>query len=194
MTWPFVDFKKEKNLDPNDEGYEDTIKNRLGDFALWRIVVWDPSHWMMIRVGNSQLYTQRSIVGVEVKELEEVAAAQYVDDGDHILFFPMDQKGLCPRAWFEAAWSFLEHFRSNFCFYPQEAFMYKNVTLIGPPLGTRRGVAQEIEDVLKDNDWRQVERIWCSSAYDLEAVLKRRIKEGVRFRGKDELAPEADPG
>jgi hypothetical protein len=73
--------------------------------------------------------------------------------------------------------------------------MYKNVTLLGQPLGTRRGVAQEIEDALKSKGWRRVERIWCTSADDLEAVLERRIEEGVRFRGedelKDELAPEA---
>ena len=69
--------------------------------------------------------------------------------------------------------------------------MYKHVTLIGPPLDTRYGVAQEVEDALKDNDWRQVERIWCTNADDLKQVLQRRIDEDVRFRGKDDLAPEA---
>ena len=184
MSWPFSDFE-EADLDPRSEGYDVTIKNRLGDFTLWH-VQWKPDIWMKIRTHLTPVYTQGPITD------EETGVEQYVDDGDHILLFPMDPEGLCPRAWFEAAWAFLEHFRSNFCFYPQEAFMYKNITLIGQPLGTRRGVGQEIEDALKSKKWRRVERIWCTSAEDLEAVLERRIEEAVRFRGDDELKPEVD--
>jgi hypothetical protein len=187
MPWRFEDFDKVENLNPNDEGYEGTIKNRLGDFPVWHVVTWNRGHWIKARAGSDHLYAQRSV--------EEAAPADLrVDDGDHILFFPMDHEGLCPRSWIEAAWPFLEHFRSNFCFYPQEAFMYRQVTLLGPPLGTRRGIGREVEDALGATDWRQVERIWCTSAGDLAGVLARRMEEDVRFRGEDELAPEGDEG
>ncbi|HET90505.1 MAG TPA: hypothetical protein ENN99_07185 [Chloroflexi bacterium] len=183
-------FHTIENLNPNHEGYEQTIKNHLGDFPLWRVVTWNQGHWLKIRVGSEWLYTQGPIIKETADA--EVEIEKYVEDGDHMLFFPMDQEGLCPRAWFEAAWSFIEHFRSNFCFYPQEAFMYKTITLIGRPVGTRYGIAQEIEDALRDSNWRQVERIWCTSADDLRRVLQRRIEEGTRFRGRDELSPQAD--
>lgn len=177
----------EEELDPNNEGYKRTINSRLkGDFTRWH-VVWKQKHWIKIRVGSKWLYAQEPVPAEEDVEPEQYM----VDDGDHILVFPMDHEGLCPRAWIEAAWTFLEHFRSNFCFYPQEAFMYKNVTLIGQPLGTRYGIAQEVEDALRDNEWRHVERIWCTSADDLKGVLQRRIDEGMHFREKDELSPES---
>jgi hypothetical protein len=178
---PWLGDFQEQDLNPSAEGYETTIKNRLGDFGLWH-VFWNKGNWMVIRTSKEWVYLQRPV-------REEEEAEQYPDDGDHILVFPMDREGLCPRAWFEAAWPFLEHFRSNFCFYPQEAFMYKRITLVGPPLGTRQGVAQEVEDALKSKEWRQVERIWCTSADDLKKVLQRRVEDGLRFRGDDELTP-----
>jgi hypothetical protein len=185
---PFFKPPKSGDVDPSSEGYEDTIKNRLGHFSLWHLT-WDPRNWLKIRTSKEWVYSIIPQPEVEAAGEEDVEDEPCMDDGDHILLFPMDYDGLCPRVWFKAAWAFLEHFRSNFCFYPQEAFMYKKVTLIGRPLNTRFGVAQEIEADLKAADWRQVERIWCASAQDLESVLQQRIDQGLRFRGRDELAP-----
>ena len=183
-----------EDVNPRDEGYEDTIINRLGDVNPWHLT-WDPGNWLKIRASKEWVYgiPITPEPALEAAPGEEAQVKPAIHDGDHILLFPMDQDGLCPQAWFEAAWPFLEHFRSNFCFYPHEAFMYKNVTLIGPPLGSRRGVAQEVEDALKSMSWRGVERIWCTSAADLKSALDGRIAENMRFRGQDELAPEADP-
>ncbi len=163
------------NLPP--ETAEGAVNARFGFHAPWH-ASWEPGNWFVLRANSPPwVYAQTD---------PEDQETRFAEDGDHILLFPQDRDGLCPRAWLDAAWPFLEHFRSNFSFWPQEAFVYKKVTLVGPPVGTRLGIRTEIEQALKEADFRAVERIWFSSSDKLAGILQKRIDEGVRFRGQDE--------
>ena len=142
--------------------------------------VWHAS-WVRDNAFGFRVDTLPFLYGDLSDNPDEVNAADYLNDGDHMLLFPQDKDGLCPRAWLDAAWPFLEKFRSNFGFHPQEAFAYRKVTLIGKPLGNRFGVSQFVEDTLRSADWRKVERIFCESTDELKADLQRRIESDWPF-------------
>ena len=173
------------DINLNQETPKNAIESRLGTFSLWR-AVWDPGNWINLRASRPWVFRQEA---PRKDTTDTLLEEPYAHDGDHMLLFPEDPEGLCPRAWVEAAWPFLEHFRSNFGFHLQEAFIYTNVTLIGHPLGTRHGIGQDVEEELKKANWRRVERIWCTSAEELATVLQHRVENNVRFAGEDELAP-----
>jgi hypothetical protein len=182
------------SVNPFAEGYETAIDNRLGTSTPWH-AFWEPWNWILLRTSLPWLFAQYTKQGEVQPEgvPKDVPPTMYVpplySDNDHVLLFPQDAEGLCPQGWLDAAYSFLARFRSNLSFYPQLAFAYRKVTLIGPPVGTALGIGPDVEKALKDGAERQVERIWVTSADSLAGILKARIADGVPFRGKDEGAP-----
>jgi len=171
LHWGTIDFTQET--------HQQAIQNRLGAFSPVR-VGWTPSHLMEMRASLPWVFSLPAERG------EKRALQTEVNDGDHILLFPQDADGLCPRAWLDAAWPFLQRFRANFSLYPQAVLLYTHVTLIGLPLGTRLGISAEFEEALRRDEWHKVERIRCSNAEELQAILQRRVEKGVPFRGEDE--------
>lgn len=149
------------------------IESRVGVHAVWH------ASWWFNNVFAFRVDTEPFLYGDLSAE-----PADYANDGDHILLFPVDADGLCPRTWVESAWPFLEKFRSNFGFHPQEAFLYRKVTLIGQPLNTRLGVGPDVERALREASWRAVERIPCTTADELETELQKRIDLGLPFGEK----------
>ena len=152
----------------SSEGYQQAIERRIGAVDVVHID-WEPRNWVRMRASQPWVYRDGEI-----------------NDGDHILLFPQAPSGLCPPSWLEVAWPFLERFRSYISFYPQAAAIYRYVTLIGRPLDQQLGISTEVEDALKRNEWRRVERILCRDADQLGFILRRRLMEGVPFRGRDE--------
>lgn len=118
-----------------------------------------------------------------VKKFKE-ERERVIDDGDHFLLFPQNLETIAPKSWLTAAWSFIEHFRSNFGFYLGEAMLYSRVTIIGSA-DAAVSVSKDQEDFLKRQDWRQVERINITSANDLKAELDRRVASSQQFVGND---------
>jgi hypothetical protein len=180
------------DIDRNVEKCDAAIDGRLGGFFNPWHAVWVPQNWIWL--GTSLPYVFQTVYPTSQDDKPLPGFEKLLDDGDHVLLFPQDGQGLCPRIWFESAWSFLGHFRSNFAYYPQAAFLYKQITLIGKPVGNRLGYGPEVEEELRKADYRRVERIWITSGGELAEVLQRRIDEGVRFRDKDEgpgLPPES---
>jgi hypothetical protein len=158
------------------ETYQNAIDSRIGQFPIWH-AVWTSHNFFGFRVDTRPwVYAQYSIPAAEPTEL-----SPGLNDGDHILLFPQDQAGLCPFAWVAASWPYLEKFRSNFGFHFEETLLYRRVTLIGRPLGTRLGISQEIEDELRKASWRQVERIPCANSSELAAVLQSAIDSNTQF-------------
>lgn len=133
----------------------------------------DPGNWTWLRGSKPWVYTQ-SLAPAE-------ADRELLNDGDHILLFPQDQNDLCPRSWVNAAWPYLEKFRSNFSFFPKEAEFYYHVTLIGKSTGDRFGISDEIERLLREAPRRKVTRINCTNAEELGQALQRRIDAGSAF-------------
>jgi hypothetical protein len=130
------------------------------------------SNWIYLRASKPWVYTQALTEGEEYTSL---------NDGDHILLFPQDETGLCPRSWFNAAWTYLETFRSNFSFFPKEAEFYYHITLVGKATGNRYGISSEIEALLRSETRRKITRIECANADELSEALSRRITAGVAF-------------
>lgn len=105
---------------------------------------------------------------------------QVIDDNDHFLLFPQTLEAIAPRAWFDAAWPFIERFRSNFGFYLGEALLYSQVTILGST-DVVPAVSEGQETYLKRIDWRAVERIGVTSAKDLKRVLTWGVEHEVYF-------------
>ncbi len=112
-------------------------------------------NWIWFRGSKPWVYTQAL-----VPETDETT----LNDGDHILLFPQDDSGLCPRSWVNATWPYLEKFRSNFSFFAREAEFYYHVTLIGKVDNGRLGISAAIEEALRQNPKRKVTRINCTPA------------------------------
>lgn len=163
-------------IDLTIQSYNQAIDARLGQFGTWS-VVWHPGHIFFISASLPWLFA-----GPRQDERENDNPE--LNDGYHMILFPQDNEGLCPRAWLEAAWPYLEKFRSNFGFHFYEALLYKKVTLIGLPLGNRFGVSQEVEDELRQDPNRQVERIPCQNAEELAKALQKRMKTNLRYPSK----------
>jgi hypothetical protein len=121
-------------------------------------------------------------------EIEAFKWDQMVDDGDHFLLFPQTVETIAPCAWFEATWSFIEHFRSNFGVYVGEALLYSRVTIIG---GTDRdpAVTRRDEELLKrELPPERVERIVFSNADELRRILDWGVKHDQCFGLGGEIA------
>ena len=172
------------DIDRNVEGCDGAIDSRLGGFFNPWHATWFQGNWIWL--GASLPYVFQTVYPTNESDQPLPGFEKLLDDGDHVLLFPQDSQSLCPRSWFASAWPFLSHFRSNFAYYPQVAFAYKRITLIGKPAGNRFGYGPEVEQELKKADYRRVERIWITSSSELANILQRRIDEGIRFRGEDE--------
>jgi len=105
-------------------------------------------------------------------QIENFRPGKVVDDGDHFLLFPQSTAvdDIAPKAWFDAAWSFIAHFRSNFGMYLGEARLYSQVTILGST-DVKPAVSAGEQAFLARDEWRAVERIEISSAKDLTQVL-----------------------
>jgi len=129
----------------------------------------------------------RQVMGRLQEEVETFKQGKVVDDGDHFLLFPQTIERLAPRAWIEAAWSFITHFRSNFGFYLGEALLYSRVAIIGST--TRNpAVTEEEEQFLKQDESRLVERIPATSGDNLRQILDWGKDHDIRFGLGDETA------
>jgi hypothetical protein len=176
MTWRDwgLNFQGEFLEPQRDIRFIDDFDGWLGNDRPWR--VHSDSQWVVIRASRPWVFRR--------PDPEERDRNLYTD-GDHILLFPQDREGMCPRTWLAAAWPFLEHFRSNFTFYPPAAYIYNYVTLIGPPSGDRFGIAPALEDLFRQAPWRRVERLATRKAAELKDILQQRIDKGERFSGSE---------
>jgi hypothetical protein len=161
----------------SDQERADIINDALGANAALK-VSWSSNNWVKLRESQDWVYAY--------PDPEDRSVASQTD-GDHILLFPQDGEQLCPRAWMEAAWPFVEHFRSNISFYPQAGFSYRRVTFIGHP-DVQPSFGPDVEEALSASSWRTVERIPCRNADELHEELATRIKENVRFPKPDQLS------
>jgi hypothetical protein len=160
------------------------IQDKAGTDPLW-VTVWaesangDESTWIFIRpLPEPDPYVFRRTRGGPKESL--------FTDNDHCVIFPQDEQALCPSAWIQAAWPFIAHFRSNFTLYPQLAFFYRKVTIIGHPL-VKPSVSQQLEYELRElGGPRQVERIYCHNEKELAHILNARIVDGTPFVGEDQ--------
>lgn len=129
----------------------------------------------------------------EVK-LREYKWRYVIHDHRHYLLFGQNRERITPKAWFDAAWEFIQHFRCNFGMFVTEAMLYDKVTIIGAenasvPVGRRdQEFLEEYTGYLEREDgtkepWRQVERLNVVNAKQLSKLLKDRIKRGVCFEG-----------
>jgi hypothetical protein len=105
-------------------------------------------------------------------QIEEFRPGNVVDDGDHFLLFPQSTAvdDIAPKAWFDAAWSFIARFRANFGMYLGEARLYSQVTILGSP-DVQPAVSAGEQAFLARDEWRAVERIEITNAQDLARVL-----------------------
>jgi hypothetical protein len=120
--------------------------------------------------GEKQMLKDAA-AGLQAK-IEDFRPGNVIDDGDHFLLFPQSTAvdDIAPKAWFDAAWSFIAHFRSNFGMYLGEARLYSQVTVLGST-DVKPAVSAGEQAFLARDDWRAVERIEISSAKDLARVL-----------------------
>lgn len=153
------------------------IEGKLGQGRVIKVTAITLSNGFYMHTSKPFVFTQ-SLSQENLRNEDEQTG---ITDGDHILLFPQDNEGICPRSWIMAAYPYLEKFRSNFSFFPLEAEMYYNITLIGMPTGDRLGISKEVEEELKSADWRKVTRIECSNAEELEKALNKRIKANKAF-------------
>lgn len=162
------------------------ITERVGGGVYWD-TYWEVSNHNDPDKGNwIFIHTSRPWVFKRIQKDRNKIEISF-SDNNHIMLFPQDVKGICPRAWLEAAWPFIAHFRSNFTLYPQLAFFYRKVTIIGHP-HVQPSVSQGLENELRElGRQRQVERIWCRNAKELAKILLERIEHNIPF-------PEPDQG
>lgn len=173
-------------VDPRIDGYEKTITDRFGHRVPWK-AYWVPNNWMTITASLPWVYSDI----INVKKVMDIDGVEYPErkpkytDNDHILIFPQDVDGICPRSWIEVTWPFIEKFRSAFTLYPEQAGLYKNITLIGHPNVTPH-IDDEYVEAILNSSWRNVERILCRSSERLSEILQSRIDDNVFFRGENE--------
>jgi hypothetical protein len=121
------------------------------------------------------------------EKVQEFKQGKVIDDGDHFLLFPQTIERIAPRAWIDAAWPFIAHFRSNFGFYLGEALLYSRVTIVGSPT-PNPAVTEEEEQFLKQDESRLVERLPATSGDNLRQVLDWGVSHDVRFGLGDKVS------
>ena len=129
----------------------------------------------------------------EVK-LREYKLEECIDDGGQFSLFGQDPERIAPKAWFDAAWKFIQHFRCNFGMFVTEAMLYDKVTIVGADDASVT-VSREDQEFLEEytgyiekedgtkERWRQVERLNVTNAKQLSELLESRIERGVGFEG-----------
>ncbi len=125
----------------------------------------------------------RQVVDKLQAEVETFKPGKIVDDGDHFLLFPQTVERIAPRAWFDAAWPFVAHFRSNFGLYLGEALLYSRVTIVGSSTVNPAVTGQQENFLNREAEkvGRLVERISITNANDLGRILDWGVAHDVRF-------------
>jgi hypothetical protein len=140
-------------------------------------VIWQNNNHVQIRDSLDYVYAYG----------EETDEEPRFTDGDHILLFPQDSESLCDPEWLLAAYPFLNRFRSNFTFYPQQALLYKKVTIVGHPDVYPR-IDPAMEEFFHGFEHLRVERIANATASELAEILDERIESGVQFPDYHDLS------
>jgi hypothetical protein len=137
----------------------------------------------------------------EIK-LREYRWQYVIHDHRHYLLFGQNEQRITPKAWFDAAWKFIQHFRCNFGMFITEAMLYDKVTIIGAD-NAPVSISKEDQEFLAEysgrivqciekedgtveevrEPWRQVERLNVVNAKQLYKLLEGRIEQGVCFEG-----------
>jgi len=129
----------------------------------------------------------------EVK-LREYKFEKSINDDWHFVLFGQNAEHIAPKAWFDAAWKFIQHFRCNFGVFVTEAMLYDKVTIVGaddasvPVSREDQWFLEEYTGYVEKEDgtkepWRQVERLNVTNAKQLSELLEGRIERGVSFEG-----------
>jgi hypothetical protein len=103
------------------------------------------------------------------------------------LLFGQTPAHIVPRAWIEASWNYIHHFRCNFGFSATEAMQYPKITIVGTP-DVAVSVTQKEEKFLRDYlndqpDNHKLERLWVRSADELKTLLDERVARNISFEG-----------
>jgi hypothetical protein len=105
------------------------------------------------------------------------------------LLFGQTPAHIVPRAWIEASWNYIHHFRCNFGFSAIEAMQYPKITIVGTPDVPVPVTGKEekfLRDYLNDQpDEHKLERLWVRSAQELKALLDDRVARNISFEGGD---------
>ena len=129
-------------------------------------------------------------------KLREYKWQHVIHDHRHYLLFGQNTERIAPKAWFDAAWKFIQHFRCNFGVFLTEAMLYDKVTIVGadnapvPVSQEDQWFLEEYTGYVEKEDgtkeqWRQVERLNVVNAQQLSDLLEKRINMSVRFEGGD---------
>ena len=105
------------------------------------------------------------------------------------LLFGQTPAHIVPRAWIEASWNYIHHFRCNFGFSAIEAMQYPKITIVGTPdvpVPVTGKQEKFLRDYLNDQpDEHKLERLWVRSADELKALLDQRVARNISFEGGD---------
>jgi hypothetical protein len=103
------------------------------------------------------------------------------------LLFGQTPAHMGSRAWIEASWNYIQHFRCNFGFFATEAMQYPKITIVGTPdvaVPVTETEEKFLRDYLNDQpDNHKLERLWVRSVDELKTLLDERVARNISFEG-----------